>query len=122
MAISQSDAQKLLDNLEESKKKPELILTDLFIHGISGVNFLYQVYIDEKHMKYTKSCSLCGGKPHYEKDPHTGTYSWFHFCKGKDGKEHYYYCKGFKTQGDARRHCNAPASPISISVQILRMG
>lgn len=50
MAISQSDAQKLLDNLEESKKKPELILTDLFIHGISGVNFLYQVYIDEKHI------------------------------------------------------------------------
>lgn len=50
MAISQSDAQKLLDNLEKSKQKPELILTDLFIHGISGINFLYQVDIDEKHI------------------------------------------------------------------------
>lgn len=60
-------------------------------------------------MQYTKSCSLCGGMPYYEKDPCTGTYSWFHWCKGEDGKEHYYYCKGFKTQGDARRSWNSQA-------------
>lgn len=50
MPISQSDAQKLLDSLEKAKKKPEVILRDLYVHGIDGANFLYYVYIDGEHI------------------------------------------------------------------------
>lgn len=50
MPISQSDAQKLLDSLEKAKKKPEVILRDLYVHGIDGANFLYQVYFDGEHI------------------------------------------------------------------------
>ena len=54
MPISQQEAQGLLNCLEDSKKKPELILSDLFIHGVSGMNLLYQIYLDGEYI-----CDYC---------------------------------------------------------------
>lgn len=54
MPISQREAQELLNCLEDSKKKPELILSDLFIHGVSGMNLLYEIYLDGEYI-----CDYC---------------------------------------------------------------
>ena len=46
MSISLEEARRKLDILEKSSDEPELILTDLFSEGVSGMNFLYQVRVN----------------------------------------------------------------------------
>lgn len=50
MSIELQDARKKLDILEKLTNNPELILTDLYSEGVSGVNFLYQVNVKGKHI------------------------------------------------------------------------
>lgn len=55
MSISLEEARRKLDTLEKLSDKPQLILTDLFSKGVSGMNFLYQVNVNGKHiMDYLK--------------------------------------------------------------------
>ena len=50
MSISLEEARRKLDILEKSSDEPELILTDLFSEGVSGMNFLYQVRVNGKYI------------------------------------------------------------------------
>ena len=49
MSISLPKAYQLLDIYTRIEQNPELIFTDLFAEGVSGLNFLYQVEIDNEH-------------------------------------------------------------------------
>lgn len=52
--MTMEQAEELLDCLKQAKSSPELILEKLFTYGVEGMNFLYQVQPDNKHI-----CDFC---------------------------------------------------------------
>lgn len=52
--MTMEQAEELLDCLKQTKSSPELILKKLFTYGVEGMNFLYQVQPDNKHI-----CDFC---------------------------------------------------------------
>jgi hypothetical protein len=55
MSISIDKARRKLDILEQLVNNPNLLLTDLFTDGVSGINFLYQVNVNGKYiLEYLK--------------------------------------------------------------------
>lgn len=50
MSISIEEAYQKLDILQKLSDSPELIMTDLFSKELSGINFLYQIDINGKHI------------------------------------------------------------------------
>lgn len=50
MSISIQEAYQKLDILQRMADNPELMMTDLFSRGISGMNFLYQININGKYI------------------------------------------------------------------------
>lgn len=49
-----------------------------------------------------KFCPFCGGRPHFEKNPYTNRYRFYHTCIGsKYNNQLNIYCDGFERKKDA---------------------